>query len=92
MGTKKRSDIRTPTLFLLNISIYSLIIYAIVINANNSNLDVNECATSNGGCEHQCKNTNGSYICQCKKGFFLDGNAKTCSGKFYFKTKRHINI
>lgn len=54
------------------------------------NLDINECVTSNGGCEHQCKNTNGSYICQCKNGFFLDGNAKTCSGKFYFKTKRHI--
>ena len=24
------------------------------------------------------------------KVFFLDGNARTCSGKFYFETKKHI--
>ena len=43
-------------------------------------LDVNECETLNGGCDHQCKNTNGSYICECNAGFLLDGNGKTCSG------------
>ena len=43
-------------------------------------IDVNECEESNGGCQHQCKNINGSYVCQCNKGFFLDGNGKTCSG------------
>ena len=46
----------------------------------NMYLDVNECEESNGGCQHQCKNTNGSYYCQCNKGFFLDSNGKTCSG------------
>lgn len=45
-------------------------------------LDLNECETLNGGCEHQCKNTNGSYICECNKGFSLNGNGKTCSGKY----------
>ena len=45
-------------------------------------LDVNECEMLNGGCQHHCQNTNGSYVCQCKEGFFLDGNGKTCSGKF----------
>ena len=53
-------------------------------------LDINECAMSNGGCQHQCRNTNGSYMCQCNEGFFLDGNVKTCLGKFYFKSKKHI--
>ena len=53
-------------------------------------LDINECAMSNGDCQHQCKNTNGSYMCQCNEGFFLDGNAKSCFGKFYFKTKKHV--
>ena len=48
----------------------------------NVDLDINECQISNGGCEHQCKNTNGSYICECNKGFSLDGNGKTCTGKF----------
>ena len=37
-------------------------------------LDVNECQMLNGGCEHHCINTNGSYVCKCNKGFFLDGN------------------
>ena len=46
-------------------------------------LDVNECEISNGGCEHHCKNINGSYVCGCKEGFFLDGNGKSCSGNFY---------
>ena len=44
-------------------------------------LDVNECGMLNGGCQHQCKNTNGSYLCQCNSGFFLNGNGRTCSGK-----------
>ena len=45
-------------------------------------LDVNECGMLNGGCQHQCKNTNGSYFCHCNDGFFLDGNGRTCTGKF----------
>ena len=49
----------------------------------NMHLDVNECEVLNGGCDHRCKNTNGSYVCQCNKGFFLDGNGKSCSGKLY---------
>ena len=49
-------------------------------------LDVNECETLNGGCEHLCKNNNGSYVCECNGGFFLDGNGKTCSGKFSMQT------
>ena len=50
-------------------------------------LDINECAMSNGGCQHQCKNTNGSYMCQCNEGFFLDGNAKNCLGKSVLRLK-----
>ena len=49
-------------------------------NKININLDINECEILNGGCEHQCKNAYGSYICGCNKGFFLNGNGKTCSG------------
>ena len=50
-------------------------------------LDVNECSVSNGGYEHQCENTNGSYFCKCNEGFFLDGNRKTCSGTYDPKNK-----
>ena len=27
--------------------------------------DINECTNHNGGCSHNCKNTNGSYHCSC---------------------------
>ena len=45
-------------------------------------LDVNKCGMLTGGCQHQCINTNGSYFCRCNDGFFLNGNGKTCTGKF----------
>ena len=45
-------------------------------------LDINECEMLHGGCQHQCKNTNGSYLCQCNDGFLLNGNGRTCSGKY----------
>ncbi|CAH3144671.1 unnamed protein product, partial [Porites lobata] len=31
----------------------------------NCETDINECAYHNGGCSHNCKNTNGSYHCSC---------------------------
>ena len=39
--------------------------------------DVNECATSNGGCENTCTNTNGSYACSCVGGV-LNPDGITC--------------
>ena len=45
-------------------------------------LDVDECDVLNGGCEHQCKNRNDSFICQCNRGYSLSGDGKSCSGKF----------
>ena len=65
-------------------------------------LDVNECETLNGGCQHQCVNKNGSYVCECNEKYVMDGNGKTCSGKLkirmscdtYFKCarKKLVNV
>ncbi|KAL5017782.1 hypothetical protein ScPMuIL_003504 [Solemya velum] len=33
--------------------------------------DKDECAVNNGGCQHVCKNTVGSYECACHNGFTL---------------------
>ena len=41
--------------------------------------DVNECSTSSHGCDHVCVNTNGSYYCNCREGFVLSSNGRTCS-------------
>ena len=43
--------------------------------------DINECGTANGGCEHNCTNSIGSFICSCDAGYQLDGNGVNCSGE-----------
>ncbi|KAK4336705.1 hypothetical protein RND71_043451 [Anisodus tanguticus] len=41
-------------------------------------IDKDECATSNGGCQHICKNTIGSYVCACQNGFVLHTDRHSC--------------
>uniref|UniRef100_A0A8C9T046 Metalloendopeptidase n=1 Tax=Scleropages formosus TaxID=113540 RepID=A0A8C9T046_SCLFO len=40
--------------------------------------DKDECSKENGGCQHECVNTFGSYICQCRSGFVLHDNRHDC--------------
>lgn len=35
--------------------------------------DVDECSRRNGGCDHGCNNTLGSYRCSCHHGYMLEG-------------------
>ena len=44
-------------------------------------LDVNECNTNNGGCQHNCVNTDGSYECQCRSGYRLASDGRNCYGR-----------
>ena len=44
-------------------------------------IDVNECATNNGGCDQICNNTKGSYECNCRSGFLLSSDKHKCNGK-----------
>ena len=39
---------------------------------------MDECAINNGGCQHICKNTIGSYACSCHNGFTLHDNQHDC--------------
>lgn len=41
-------------------------------------LDKDECSKDNGGCQHECVNTMGSYMCQCRNGFVLHENKHDC--------------
>ncbi|XP_010772618.1 bone morphogenetic protein 1-like isoform X1 [Notothenia coriiceps] len=40
--------------------------------------DIDECSKENGGCQHECVNTFGSYSCQCRSGFMLHDNKHDC--------------
>uniref|UniRef100_A0A8C2KVM1 Signal peptide, CUB and EGF-like domain-containing protein 3 n=1 Tax=Cyprinus carpio TaxID=7962 RepID=A0A8C2KVM1_CYPCA len=40
--------------------------------------DIDECRMNNGGCDHVCRNTVGSFECSCKKGYKLLTNERTC--------------
>ena len=49
-----------------------------------SKIDINECNDGhNGGCDHTCINTIGSYYCECNNGNILDSDGKGCSRKLY---------
>ena len=41
-------------------------------------IDTNECLTNNGGCDHTCVNTEGSFECLCNNSYILAADNKTC--------------
>jgi MYXO-CTERM domain-containing protein len=41
--------------------------------------DIDECATSNGGCSQTCTNTVGSYACGCNAGYALAQDGTSCA-------------
>ena len=43
--------------------------------------DINECSTNNGGCNQNCTNTIGSFVCSCNTGYELRSSQLTCVGK-----------
>ena len=55
---------------------YKIIYYSNIILYN---VDVDECDTDNGGCEHTCTNSVGSYTCSCNTGYTLDLDDEGCS-------------
>ena len=46
-------------------------------------LDINECDKDNGGCSHNCTNTEGSFECLCRNGYELNSDdGRTCLGMY----------
>uniref|UniRef100_A0A673LGE8 EGF-like domain-containing protein n=1 Tax=Sinocyclocheilus rhinocerous TaxID=307959 RepID=A0A673LGE8_9TELE len=39
------------------------------------------CQVHNGGCQHRCVNTRGSFYCECNPGFRLHIDGRTCIGE-----------
>lgn len=44
--------------------------------------DIDECLENNGGCDHFCRNTVGSFECSCQKGHKLLTDERTCQGQW----------
>ncbi|XP_036324703.1 dorsal-ventral patterning protein tolloid [Rhagoletis pomonella] len=42
-------------------------------------IDLDECSINNGGCQHHCLNTFGSYKCSCRNGYTIDENRHNCT-------------
>jgi hypothetical protein len=42
----------------------------------------NRCLKGDHGCQHECVNIghNGDYRCECKEGFTLNSDGRTCQG------------
>ena len=53
---------------------------------------MNECAYENGGCQHKCINSGGSYRCECNSGYYLQADNRSCAGrvKYSFLIGKHI--
>ena len=43
--------------------------------------DYNMCRLNNGGCSHLCINNEGHDECQCRDGYKLNEDGKTCTGQ-----------
>ncbi|XP_034137284.1 uncharacterized protein LOC117589448 isoform X2 [Drosophila guanche] len=50
----------------------------LLLGADGSCVDVDECQLNNGGCSHRCENSQGSFQCACPAGYQLDGDLRTC--------------
>ena len=50
-------------------------------NSSDFSTDIDECGTNNGGCEHSCNNTVGTFECYCDSGYRLEENGLNCSGE-----------
>lgn len=46
-------------------------------------VDVDECLVANGGCDHTCQNTAGSFQCFCRQGFRLDEDRRSCERELH---------
>ena len=71
---KEAAVVITLSLKLIGILVYS--IFTISLSS-----DIDECGSSNGGCDHICINTQGAFYCDCRSGYQLSSNERSCIGK-----------
>ncbi|XP_036073377.1 fibrillin-1 isoform X2 [Oryzias melastigma] len=67
------------------LSLLEFLFYLFVIHP----LDVDECIQAPKPCNFICKNTEGSYLCSCPRGYILQENGKSCRDLDECSTKQH---
>ena len=59
----------------------------IALNCSIFILEIDECSDGSHNCEHNCRNTTGSFVCSCFTGYSLTANGFSCMSmydcKFY---------
>ena len=53
----------------------------LIQGGNYVNLDVDECQASLDNCQQLCNNTWGDYLCDCRAGYSLNPDGRSCDGK-----------
>lgn len=70
--------VRSPDSTLMTCKVLQYLILKFALSC----LDTDECSQSPKPCNFLCKNTEGSYLCSCPRGYILQPDGKTCKGKF----------
>lgn len=74
--------VRSPDSILTTLNCASKVLQYLIPKFALSCLDMDECSQSPKPCNFLCKNTEGSYLCSCPRGYILQPDGKTCKGKF----------
>ena len=73
----------TPAYITWQSNYISTIRTVVIVVLSSFAVAVNECLNSNGGCAHTCVDTSTSYRCECRRGYQLATNGRSCNGMQY---------
>ena len=69
----------TLTTIIVMVRLLILLLHSIIIYNQLSDMD--ECTLGINGCNQNCVNTEGTYLCSCFAGYQLGSDNHTCLGK-----------
>ena len=77
MGEREKKE-SLHTSINTNMYIFKNKKYHLILYSSPDLIDIDECGHSNGGCDHGCNNSEGSFECSCRDGFTLTGDRLRC--------------